>query len=168
MDEARLFDHANVAWRDGELLMVRKDAVLPDRCLKCNAPAQGFQFKRSLTWASPWYALLILLSPILFIIVYVIVSRRGKVTVGVCPVHRNKRNRAILAGWLTALAGIASSFLAAAVPNDLFAVPIIVGLILVVAGVIGTARFTHCNPGPNRQAFHLAAQGLLRVPLDLS
>jgi hypothetical protein len=136
LEEARRFDD-NVAWRDGKFLMVRKDAVLPDRCLKCNEPADGYQFKRSLTWASPWYALLILLNLILYILVYVIVSRKGKVTVGVCPLHRKKRTRAILFGWLAALAGFASFFAAAVVPNNLVAVPIIVGVVLIFAGIIG-------------------------------
>jgi hypothetical protein len=44
-DEGGLLEHANAAWRDGKLLMVRKGAILPDRCLKCNEPAEGYQFK---------------------------------------------------------------------------------------------------------------------------
>ena len=117
--------------------MVRKDGVLPDRCLKCNEPAGGFQFKRSLTWASPWYALLILLNLILYIVVYLIVSRRGNVTVGVCPLHRRKRRRAILLGWLTFLAGIGSLIAAAFVPSSVTAFPAVGGGILMAVGVIG-------------------------------
>jgi hypothetical protein len=135
LEEARRFDE-NMAWRDGKLLMVRKDAVLPDRCLKCNEPAEGYQFKRSLAWASPWYALLILIHFLVYIVVYLIVSQRGKVTAGVCRLHRKKRARAIIIGWLVALAGFASFFGAAVVPNNLLAVPIIVGFVLIVAGLI--------------------------------
>ncbi len=29
------------AWRDGPLLVMIKGAELPDRCLKCNQPADG-------------------------------------------------------------------------------------------------------------------------------
>jgi hypothetical protein len=136
LDDGRIAD-ANVAWRDGKMLMVRKDAILPDRCLKCNEPAEGFRFKRSLTWASPYYALLILVNLILYILVYVVVSRRGKVTVGVCPAHRRKRLRAILAGWLAALAGIGSFVVAAFVPDKMVAIPIIAGAVLIFAGLIG-------------------------------
>jgi hypothetical protein len=45
LEESFLVEHANAAWRDGKFLRVRTDAVLPDRCLKCNAPAEGYQFK---------------------------------------------------------------------------------------------------------------------------
>jgi hypothetical protein len=136
LEEGRVTD-ANVAWRDGKMLMVRKDAILPDRCLKCNEPAEGFQFKRSLRWASPYYALLILVNLILYILVYVVVSRRGTVTVGICPVHRRKRKRAILAGWLAALAGIGSLFLTGVVPDTMMVIPIIAGAFLILAGLIG-------------------------------
>jgi hypothetical protein len=36
------------AFRDGKRLVARKDAVLPDRCVKCNAPAEGFRVKMKL------------------------------------------------------------------------------------------------------------------------
>ncbi|HEX3447629.1 MAG TPA: hypothetical protein VHS97_05215, partial [Isosphaeraceae bacterium] len=107
LDRDLVGEHPNAAWRDGRLLMARKGAVLPDRCLKCNAPAEGRPFKRSLSWASPYWALSIfLIGPILFIVVYTIVSRRGKVSVSLCPRHRMERLRAIALGWLAALAGI--------------------------------------------------------------
>jgi hypothetical protein len=138
LEEGRRYDHANVAWRDGKLLMVRKDAVLPDRCLKCNEPAEGYQFKRALSWAHPLYAVLIL-SPIIYVVVYLIVRRQGKVTVGVCPLHRKKRTRAILVGWLIALAGIGSFFVAAVVPNNLVGASVVIGFVLILAGLIGGA-----------------------------
>jgi hypothetical protein len=143
-------DFPDAAWRDGRLLMARKGAVLPDRCLKCNAPAEGAQFKRSLSWASPYWALSIfLIGPILFLVVYVIVSWRGKVTVGLCPLHRKKRGRAIALGWLTALAGI-GCIIATGIASDsltamgissnlLLSLGIGVGIVLLLAAMIGGA-----------------------------
>jgi len=44
------------AWRHGKMLEVRKGAELPDRCLKCAAPARGHRFSRSLSWHKPiWF-----------------------------------------------------------------------------------------------------------------
>jgi hypothetical protein len=137
LEESFLAEHANAAWRDGKLLRVRKDAVLPDRCLKCNAPAEGYQFKRSLTWASPYYAVLILCGVLVYVLVYLVMSRRGKVTVGVCQLHRRKRKRAILAGWLIALAGIGSFIAAGMVPDTITPVAVISGIGLLLAGLIG-------------------------------
>jgi hypothetical protein len=137
LDEARVFDHANVAWRDGKLLMVHKDAILPDRCLKCNEPAEGYQYQRSVTWLSPYYALLLLLSPPLYILAFLFMSRRGKVTAGVCRLHRKKRRTAILAGWLVAVAGVGSLIAAGTVLSTPMGIAIIAGVILILAGLIG-------------------------------
>jgi hypothetical protein len=124
------------AWRDGKVLMVRKGAALPDRCLKCNAPADGYRFTRNLTWLHPNWVIVFLLSPIIYVIIYLILCARGKVSVGVCPEHRKKRTRAILWGWLIALAGVGSFFAAGALPENLVPVAIIGGFVLLFAGLI--------------------------------
>jgi hypothetical protein len=101
----RHLDDPHPAWCDGNTLVARKGAELPDRCIKCNAPAGGLRFKRNIYWHSPgWFIFII--SPLIYIIVYLLVRRRAKITVGLCSYHRKKRARAIALGWLTALAGI--------------------------------------------------------------
>src|SRR6266446_5069294 len=47
-------------WQDRGLLVIRKGAVLPDRCVKCNAPAEGYRLKRNLAWHQPAIYLTIL------------------------------------------------------------------------------------------------------------
>ncbi len=39
-------------WRQGSLLVMRKDAVLPDRCIKSNVLTDR-KLKRSLNWHHP-------------------------------------------------------------------------------------------------------------------
>ena len=34
-------------WRDGPLLVLRRGGRLPDRCVKCNGPAEGTRFRRT-------------------------------------------------------------------------------------------------------------------------
>lgn len=36
-------------WRDGSILVMRKEAELPDRCVKGNLPAHGYRLKRRLS-----------------------------------------------------------------------------------------------------------------------
>lgn len=127
---------AGDGWRDGSLLVVPKGAELPDRCLKCNAPAQGYRFVRTLSWLSPVWIIL-LLSPLLYIIVYLILRKRGRVAAGLCQRHRKLRGRAIVIGWLTAFAGIASILASGAVPNQYAGIPIVAGIVLLLAGIIG-------------------------------
>jgi hypothetical protein len=150
LDRDLLGENPNAAWRDKNLVRVRKGAVLLDRCIKCNGPADGLPFKRSLSWASPYWALSVfLIGPLLFVVVYVIVSRRGKVTVGLCPLHRKNRARAIALGWLTALAGIGciiatgmafDHLTSIGISSNLFLpIGIGVGILLLLVGLIGGA-----------------------------
>jgi hypothetical protein len=140
----RYLDDPDPAWRHGNTLVVRKGAELPDRCIKCNAPAGGCRFSRNLTWHSSGWYLLILISLFIYLIAYFVIRWRGKVTVGLCERHRMKRKRAIIWGWLSALAGI-GLFIAVGIfsgdstptPSPLIPIGIFGGLILLLAGLIG-------------------------------
>lgn len=93
-------------WRDGALLIMRKDAVLPDRCVKCNAPAEGQRLRRNLSWhPSGWYILLLISIPI-YVIAALIVRKTAKIEIGLCAGHKSRRRRAIAVGWVLSLAGI--------------------------------------------------------------
>lgn len=109
-------------WRQGKLLVLQKGAVLPDRCLRCNAPAPGRRLKRTLYWHAPgWYAFLIpifsCLSFLLYVIVAMCVRHTARVEAPFCAAHRAKRRRAIALGWLGALAGIGLLVYGASRPN---------------------------------------------------
>ena len=57
-------DDAGV-WKSGKLLVMTKDAALPDRCVRCNQPADGPRLRRNLSWhPAAWYVLLAI-SPLL-------------------------------------------------------------------------------------------------------
>src|SRR5438132_608140 len=40
-------------WRSGDCLEVSRDAVLPDRCVKCNRPASGSPIRFEVDWVDP-------------------------------------------------------------------------------------------------------------------
>src|ERR1035438_9056155 len=44
-------------WRKEKKLVTRSETPFPDRCVKCNAPANGFRLKRVLYWHHPAYYL---------------------------------------------------------------------------------------------------------------
>ena len=104
--DALLAEPGNGVWRDGKLLVMRKEAVLPDRCVKCNLPAGGIRLKRKLSWHHPAYYLLILASIWIYIIVALIVRHTAKIEIGLCEIHRRKRWNAIAISWLSVLSGI--------------------------------------------------------------
>jgi hypothetical protein len=93
-------------WRDGNVLVMTKQGWLPDRCVKCNDPTT-YRLKRSLMWHSPiWYALIIILGPILYILVAMIVRQTAKIQLPLCDRHRSKRLKMIGIAWLLVLGGI--------------------------------------------------------------
>jgi hypothetical protein len=99
-------------WTEWDVLVLVKGTPLPDRCVKCNAPANGYTLKRTLSWHHPgWYILA--LSPLIYILAYLIVRRTAVVYVGLCDKHRRGRIRDILIGWLCFLGGVAGMIIAA-------------------------------------------------------
>lgn len=70
-------------WRDGNLLVMRKEAVLPNRCMECNAPAEGGWFKQVSIWFDPLYLLLLPILPL----VVVFIAHMATVELGLCASH---------------------------------------------------------------------------------
>src|SRR5438105_2254349 len=92
-------------WRDGRLLVMRKEARLPDRCVKCNAAVDRWRLKRNLHWHPPAVYLLLFLALLscLFILIYVVVAlivrQMAKVHIGVCPKHAAQRRVLLVQAW---------------------------------------------------------------------
>lgn len=121
-------------WQDG-LLVVRKDATLGGRCVKCGAPTD-YLLKRKFSWHTPWVFLLLLISIWVYIIVALIIRKKGTVHIGLCERHRARRRRAILIAWLVVLAGVSACFITALMPRgqDGWKVLLIVGGALLACG----------------------------------
>ena len=94
------------AWRDGKTLVVRKGVVLPDRCIKCNAPADGPFQKQTVSWHSPVLYLLLLAGLLPYAIVVLILNEKGSVGVRLCAHHRQRRLATLLAAWTLGVGGL--------------------------------------------------------------
>lgn len=97
-------DASGNAWRSGSDLVVNAQAELPERCVKCNAPAERRRFQ--LTWHTPLAYLGLLGGLIPYIILALVLQKKLTVHVGVCRDHTRKRRRVILLGTLGFLAGL--------------------------------------------------------------
>ena len=123
--------------------MVRQNSTLPDNCIRCNAAANGFKLKRTLSWHSGWYYLLIIPGLLIYAIVALIVRKRAVVDIGLCEVHRRRRKTLIWSCWAAALSGFAILFFA---PGD-GALPVLGILIASFALVFGIikSRMVHAT-----------------------
>lgn len=95
-----------LAWRSGNLLVMRREASLPDRCVKCNSAAGGRKLTRKLSWHSPWLYLLIPVGLLIYAIIATILSKRARIEIGLCEDHYNTRKRDVLIGWMSFLLSI--------------------------------------------------------------
>jgi len=125
-------------WRSGNLLVIRKGAPLPDRCIKTNQPANGKRFRATLYWHHPAIYLLILLNLLIYVIIATALRKTAIVYVGVTEETLQKRRRAILWGWVVGIAGIILFFSALSLQSGLtMGILILLSLVLMLGGLIG-------------------------------
>jgi hypothetical protein len=93
-------------WREGSTLVMSKDASLPDHCVKCDAPANGFRLTRRLSWHHPALFLLLLLAWIVYLILALVLRKQATVLVGLCQEHFRRRKKLLAAGWIMFAIGL--------------------------------------------------------------
>lgn len=127
-------------WREGNVLVLKRNCALPDRCVKCNAPAHEPTKARWVYWHHWAVFLLVPLNMILYLVVALIVRKKAKVSAGLCAQHKRRRRIGIAVAWGGVLAAILLPIIGAtAAPLD-FKGPVLVSmgiLLLVVMLVIG-------------------------------
>jgi hypothetical protein len=97
------------AWRDGPYLVVRrKFRDYPDRCIACNAPADGIRARFSVYYVRSALSVVLvglLLSPLFLLFVWMLLPK-AEVRPGVCKMHKSLHFRARLIPVLIALVGL--------------------------------------------------------------
>lgn len=129
-------------WRDGKVLVVSKDATLPDRCVKCNAITTG-RLTRKLSWHHPAIFILLLVAWLIYLIVAMIVRKRATLELGLCEEHKTKRRTFIWITLLLILGGLAGFVVAIAADDG---IPALIGILLLLGGIIfgaATTRVTY-------------------------
>jgi len=118
-------------WRRLNKLVMSRNAELPDRCVKCNAPAGGIRLTRKLYWHPPAWYLLICAGILIYAIAALIVRKQATIQVGLCQQHFLKRKRDIAITWSLVGAMLLSFILAIAK----FPMLSFLGLALLIAAV---------------------------------
>ena len=85
-------------WRSGPILITRHGAILPARCVKCNADVQESLKRGRFYWHHPALFALVLLNVLIYVVVAMIVRRHADVTYGLCPFHRRRRSQGVFIG----------------------------------------------------------------------
>ena len=120
-------------WRQGKKIMTVSETPFPDRCVKCNAPANGFRLKRVLYWHHPAYFLLILCNLLIMVIVMLIVRKKAVLHIGLCAAHQKQRKVAIAVCAIGMLVGVFVLCAAAVMSSGWLA---LAGGVLFLAGAV--------------------------------
>ena len=120
-------------WRRKSVLIMTKQALLPERCIKCNAPTQR-TLKRNLRWHHPALYVLIVAGFLFYALLAMVLSKTATIHVGLCETHAAARRRDILITWLLVLLSFGTFYLAVATDTMEF---FLVG----VAGLLGAAIY---------------------------
>lgn len=126
-------------WCNGELLVVHKQAMLPDRCVKCNRPAHGGRLKCRLLDLHPSFALFVAAGAPIYILIYVawalIKKRAASIEVGLCEIHRRKRRNSMFLSAICMSLGV-GMFVMAFISRDVMGAPIIFCEMIFIGGVV--------------------------------
>jgi GYF domain 2 len=131
-------------WRMNKRLVTRTESIFPDRCVKCNAPANGYRLKRVLYWQHPAYYLLLLCNLLILLIVVLIVRKKAIVHIGLCEKHRERRKLGLIIGWSSFALGVILLIGGAGLSSGWAA--FIGGCILVVGGITGAILAITVSP----------------------
>jgi hypothetical protein len=123
-------------WRDDKKLVMHKQAQLPDRCIKCNAPIHGLNLQRKLSWMNPvWFILMLfgIIGWIVFAILSATIKKKALVDMGLCEQHVTNRKNHMTVGWAAAIFGAVLIVMAFSMDKPLV---ILLGFVMLVVGAI--------------------------------
>ncbi len=154
-------------WRSGKLLVMRKDAQLPDRCVKSNEPTTR-RLKRKLTWHHPAVYLGLLANILIYAILAICMQKRATIEIPLTDEWFSRRRRTILIGWGSVILSI-GLFIVSAIgldSNSLFGWAMFVSVITFFGGAIyGLVASRMVSPTKIDDA-HVWLKGVNREFLD--
>jgi hypothetical protein len=144
-------------WRSRKTLVMDRDSILPDRCIKCNQPAHGYRLKRKLFWHNSFIYLLIFFNILIYAIVASLTGKKATIEVGLCETHQRKRKQGIIIGWCSVLLGFLIICIGATQTNPgLF---IMIGILTAIVGGITGATLSSVVSAKKIDATHLHIKG---------
>jgi hypothetical protein len=120
-------------WRSRDrLVSSTTGAEFPDRCVRCNEPANGYRLKRTLSWHPPLVYLTVLINVLIYVVVALCIRKKAVLMIGLCERHRKQRATLMGIGWLLGLGGLAMLGMGIMRPGLVLAF----GILSVLAGLV--------------------------------
>jgi hypothetical protein len=130
-------------WRVGPgLLFVMPSSDLPPRCVKCNEPAVRPVKLRKMYWHSGAWYLLILLNILIYAIAAMAVRKRVDISPGLCQAHARRRAWFVFGAFAAIIVLVFGGLVMISTNGQLAAVMLILGIIAMFVGAIGSRIIT--------------------------
>ena len=149
--------------RSKKVLVMGRNALLPDRCVKCNSPSSGQRLKRKLYWHSPVLYLLLFVNILIYALVAILVRKKAAIEVGLCDRHFAKRRVAIGVSWVLFLASVILIVTLGFVGSGEYA---IMGIVLLIVVIIYAAIATRVVSARRIDKEYVWLNGVSREYLD--
>lgn len=152
-------------WREGDAACLWKQAaVLPPRCVKCNAPAQH-RVKKTLYWHEPWVYLTILGGVLIYALVALAIRKKADVNWALCDTHHGRRRLGIGIAVGSVLLGVMTAILGGSMDSpDLIVLGLATVTILPIAGLIVARNITPARIDDQRVWVKAGAPFLESIP----
>ena len=138
---ALAYDAARKFYREGDFLVVRDGAELPNRCIHTNeeVPPSGWRKKKQIAWTPQWVIVMILFSPLVLLLLALLVQKKAKIIYSMSPTARKRlvRKRLIWLGIFAlgvVIAVIGGTFLS----SDASLLAVFGGILVGIVGLIGS------------------------------
>lgn len=127
-------------WRDGDRLVMHKQARLPNLCVKSGVVTDEEGITRRLQWHPPWIAITIIGGLLVYVILALVMTKRATVTFPLSEDEKRKRRSRLVTTWIVALGSLAliigciGGFATINRPSDEMVVSLLCGI---GAGIVG-------------------------------
>jgi hypothetical protein len=137
-------DGVNVWRQDDRVVLHKVGGVLPDRCVMCNAPAQGYRLRKTFYWHPPEYYLAIFLGVGVYVILALVTRKSARIELGLCPPHRARRRNGLILAWGGFLGAFVLMFVGAS--DDVLGLMIAGFIGLLVLPIVGAVMARTLRP----------------------
>jgi hypothetical protein len=117
---------------EGDKLVIAKEGALPPLCIWNGEPAADGYVQRKLTWVPPWTGAFVI-SPIIYLIVFLIVKKTGGLRFALGQTARKRRKSGILILVSGMLVGIGVMIAGIAIREP---IGMLVGIVLLFVGLL--------------------------------
>lgn len=123
-------------YREGQDLVIRKEATLPEICIRTGQPTSGRMRTKKLSWVPPWTIVVFILIRLVGLICMLVARKTANVTFSLSEEAEAKRKQGLMIGLAVFGVGLLMSISGVVMDTGAGAMAALVGFLAVFVGII--------------------------------